>query len=232
MTKNLRLLGQYMNNSFELLVALKNKGYLKTTRDPLWWPRSGTFWVIIGAILTQQSKWENVEKSMENLERAGIDSLEMLSALPIEQLSEYIRPSGFYNTKAKNLHLLTHAILKEFDSFEVFCTRVDREWLLAQKGIGAESADSILCYACKQEAMVVDAYTARLLTSFGYSFESYAELQEWVEEGLLSNLSKIHVLYGKEMSLNELYARFHGKIVEFCKENSRGKTVFVDSLGI
>ena len=96
-----------MNSSFELLVALKNKGYLKTTRDPLWWPRSGTFWVIIGAILTQQAKWENVEKSMENLERASIDSLEKLSMLPLESLLEHIRPSGFYNTKAKNLHLLT-----------------------------------------------------------------------------------------------------------------------------
>ena len=81
-------------------------------------------------------------------------------------------------------------------------------------------------------AYLSETVTARLLSSCGYSFESYAELQEWVEEGLLSNLSKIHVLYGKEMSLNELYARFHGKIVEFCKENSRGKTVFVESLGI
>lgn len=221
-----------MNSSFELLVALKNKGYLKTTRDPLWWPRSGTFWVIIGAILTQQSKWENVEKSMENLERAGIDSLEKLSMLPIESLLEYIRPSGFYNTKAKNLSHLSKAILESFGSFEAFSENVDREWLLAQKGIGEESADSILCYACKQEAMVVDAYTTRLLASFGYSFESYAELQAWVEEGLLSNLSKVHLLYGKEMSLNELYARFHGKIVEFCKENSKGKTVSVESLGL
>ena len=221
-----------MNSSFELLVALKNSGYLKTTRDPLWWPRSGTFWVIVGAILTQQSKWENVEKSMENLERAGIDSLEMLSVLPIELLLEYIRPSGFYNTKAKNLSRLSKAILEVFGSFEAFSVNVDREWLLAQKGIGEESADSILCYACRQEAMVVDAYTARLLAAFGYSFESYAELQAWIEDGLVSNLLKINQLYGKEIGLNELYARFHGKIVEFCKENSRGKIVLVESLGI
>lgn len=221
-----------MNNSFELLVALKNQGYFKSTRDALWWPRSGTFWVVVGAILTQQTKWEKVEKSMENLEHLGINSLEKLATLDIERLSTAIQPSGFYNTKAKNISLLSHAILNEFGSFEVFCENVDREWLLAQKGIGEESADSILCYACKQEAMVVDAYTARLLAGFGYSFESYEALQEWMLEGLLGNVSRINQLYGKEIILSELYARFHGKIVEFCKENSRGKNVNVESLGI
>ena len=219
-------------NSFDLLVALKKQGYLKTIRDPLWWPRSGTFWVVVGAILTQQSKWEKVEKSMENLEYLGIDSLEKLSTLDLERLSIAIQPSGFYNTKAKNLSLLSKAILDSFDSFEVFCENVDREWLLSQKGIGEESADSILCYACKQEAMVVDAYTARLLAGFGYSFESYSALQEWMIDGIVSNFSKINQLYSKEITLNELYARFHGKIVEFCKENSRGKTVNVESLGL
>ena len=221
-----------MNNSFELLVALKNQGYFKSTRDALWWPRSGTFWVVVGAVLTQQTKWEKVEKSMENLEHLGIDSLGKLSTLDIEHLSTAIQPSDFYNTKAKNISLLSHAILNEFGSFEAFCENVDREWLLAQKGIGEESADSILCYACKQEAMVVDAYTARLLAGFGYSFESYEALQEWMVEGLLGNVSRINQLYGKEIMLSELYARFHGKIVEFCKENSRGKNVNVESLGI
>lgn len=221
-----------MNNSFELLVALKNQGYFKSTRDALWWPRSGTFWVVVGAVLTQQTKWEKVEKSMENLEHLGINSLEKLATLDVERLSTAIQPSGFYNTKAKNISLLSHAILNEFGSFEAFCENVDREWLLAQKGIGEESADSILCYACKQEAMVVDAYTARLLSGFGYSFESYEALQEWMVEGLLGNVSRINQLYGKEIMLSELYARFHGKIVEFCKENSRGKNVNVESLGI
>ncbi len=219
-------------NSFDLLASLKQKGYLKTTRDPLWWPRSGTFWVIVGAILTQQTKWEKVEISMANLERAGIDSLEKLSLIDLESLAMHIKPSGFYNTKAKNLSLLAKAILEAFNSFESFGEAVDREWLLAQKGIGEESADSILCYACKQEAMVVDAYTARLLESFGYSFESYSALQEWMVEGLLQNQTKINQLYGKEISLTELYARFHGKIVEFCKENSQGKKVNVEGLSL
>lgn len=219
-----------MNTSFELLTLLKNAGYLKTTRDPFWWPKSGTFWVIVGAILTQQAKWENVEKSLENLENFGVASLDDLASLPVETLAELIKPSGFYNTKAKNLHGLSQSILKKFGGFESFCEEVDREWLLAQKGIGEESADSILCYACLKEAMVVDAYTARLLEAFGYEFDSYSALQAWMVEGI-NNVSKIETLYERPLSPHELYARFHGKIVEFCKEKSRGKIVDISSLG-
>ncbi len=220
-----------MNNSFELLCLLKEAGYLKTTRDPFWWPKSGSFWVIVGALLTQQSKWEKVEQSIENLERAGMDSLEKIASCEREYLSQMIKPSGFYNTKAHNLQKLSRAIVEDFRSFEFFCERVNREWLLAQKGIGEESADSILCYACKREAMVVDAYSARLVNAFGYEFESYEALQTWFCEGIDVNWKKIASLYGRELSLNELYARFHGKIVEFCKENSRGKVVDIRCLG-
>ena len=220
-----------MNDSFELLCLLKQRGHLQTSRDPLWWPRSRSFWVIVGAILTQQSKWEKVEQSIENLEYAGINSLEKLASCEIELLSQMIKPSGFYNTKAHNLKKLSQAILEAFGSFEVFCENVSREWLLAQKGIGEESADSILCYACGREAMVVDAYSARLLYAFGYEFESYEALQAWFCEGIDANWAKVVSLYGRELSLNELYARFHGKIVEFCKENSRGKVVDIRCLG-
>lgn len=219
-------------NSFELLVALKHQGYIKTTRDTLWWPRSRTFWVIVGAILTQQSKWEKVEKSIENLESLGVDSLEKLATLRMETLVIAIQPSGFYNTKAKNLHQLATNILAEFGSFDYFCAQVSREWLLEQKGIGEESADSILCYACQREVLVVDAYSARILDAFGYHFDSYQALQEWMSDGLLAHLPLIYPLYHKVIPLNELYARFHGKIVEFCKENSKGKVVNVECLGL
>ena len=80
--------------------------------------------------------------------------------------------------------------------------------------------------------MVVDSYTNRLIMKFGYEFESYSQLQEWLISGILSNLEKINKLYGKDISLNTIYARFHGKIVEFCKENSTGKNVDISSLDI
>lgn len=220
-----------MNNSADLLRLLKQAGYLKTTRDSLWWPRSKTFWVIVGAILTQQSKWEKVELSLFQLEKMGIDSLETLGAYEVSRLCEAIHPSGFYNTKSKNLKALALAICEEFGSFDVFCKQVSREWLLAQKGIGQESADSILCYACGREAMVVDAYTARLLEAFGYEFDSYEALQSWMCEGIDTYWHDVQKLYGYPISRHEVYARYHGKIVEFCKENSKGKSVNVGCLG-
>lgn len=232
MIKNVFLQERCMNSSFELLVALKKAGYPRRERDRLWWPKSKTFWVIVGAILTQQTKWENVEKSMANLESAGIASLDALSKLDVQSLADLIKPSGFYNTKAKNLHLLSHAIINVFGDFESFCFNVDREWLLSQKGIGEESADSILCYACAKEVLVVDAYTSRLLEAFGYEFDSYGALQEWMIGGLSEASLQIETLYGRAISINELYARFHGKIVEFCKENSSGKKVNIESLGL
>jgi len=140
-----------LQSSYDLLRALKKMGYLKTTRDPLWWPRSCTFEVIIGALLTQQTKWEKVEESLANLKKGGLISLEALSRAEVGQIATLIKPSGFYNTKAGRLKILCQNILNDFATFEAFQDEVTREWLLAQKGIGMESADSILCYGCGRE---------------------------------------------------------------------------------
>lgn len=219
-------------NSFELLAALKNADYLKNERELLWWPNSGSFEVIVGAILTQQTKWEKVEKSLENLRERDVLSLEDLAEIDIKELAVLIKPSGFYNTKAKNLKNLCKKIYEEFESFENFVLHVSRDWLLEQKGIGPESADSILCYACKKEVMVVDSYTNRLLSAYGYEFESYDELQEWLQSGIEANYDKVEELYKETQPLNVIYARFHGKIVEFCKLNMRGKKVALEELGL
>ncbi|HIP45468.1 MAG TPA: 3-methyladenine DNA glycosylase [Sulfurospirillum arcachonense] len=219
-------------DSFELFKALKEQGYIKKEREKLWWPKSGTFEVVVGAILTQQAKWEKVEKSLTNLRDKNLLNLDSIANLNAEELAQLIKPSGFYNTKAKKLKKLCQNILEEFECFENFVLHVSRDWLLSQKGIGEESADGILCYACKKEVMVVDSYTNRLVKKFGYEFDSYGELQEWLVSGIESNIEKINKLYGKDMDLNVVYARFHGKIVEFCKENRRGKDVDVSDLNI
>jgi len=219
-------------DSFELLKALKNSGHIKEDREEFWWPKSGTFEVVVGAILTQQAKWEKVEKSLANLREKNLLDLDSIANLDGKELALLVKPSGFYNTKAKNLKKLCQNIVKDYESFENFVLHVTRDWLLSQKGIGEESADGILCYACKREAMVVDSYTNRLVQKFGYEFESYSELQEWLVSGIEANYEKINKLYEKEMPLNLIYARFHGKIVEFCKENRRGKDVDIGSLDI
>lgn len=221
-----------MTNSYELFEALKNSGHIKAPRELLWWPNSGTFDVIVGAILTQQTKWEKVEKSLENLREQELLDLESIASIDKKKLAILIKPSGFYNTKAKNLKKLCQNIYEEYESFENFCLHVNRDWLFSQKGIGEESADSILCYACKKDAMVVDSYTNRLMKQFGYEFESYQELQEWMVHGIEENLEKIDTLYNQTMDLNTIFARFHGKIVEFCKENRAGKEIDVSSLKV
>ena len=219
-----------MQSSYELLYALKNLGYLKTTRDPLWWPHSATFEVIIGAILTQQTKWEKVEASLANLKEAGLLSLEALSKAEEDQIAACIKPSGFYNTKAKRLQLFCQNILNTFHTFERFQNEVSREWLLTQKGIGMESADSILCYGCGHEVFVVDSYTARLLDALGYHFESYMQIQEWMQEGIEANFDKINQMYEAKTTLHTIYAHFHGMIVDFSKVHIRGKNVDIKTL--
>ena len=144
-----------------------------------------------------------------------------LAHIDLTLFTQLITPSGFKNQKAKRLKTICQNILEDFGDFESFQNSVSREWLLQQKGIGAESADAILCYACGQEQMVVDAYTNRLLKEFGYEFESYDELKDWLEFGINENLDKIVEFYEYEISLNEIYCKFHGKIVEYMKRKSK-----------
>lgn len=126
---------------------------------------------------------------------------------------ELIRPSGLFKAKASNLIRLSRNLLDDFGDFGNFAQNVDREWLLRQKGIGPETADSILCYALKRPVMVVDSYTARLLRSYGYEFESYDELQEWCEAGIRAEMD--------EEKLHEAFVRFHGMIVEYGKRKAK-----------
>ena len=209
----------YISDSFDLFKFLKiEKGYLKELRDPLWWPNSRSFEVVVGAILTQQTKWQKVEKALDNLKENNLLNIESLATCDTKLLATLIKPSGFYNTKAKRLKLLSNNIIRDFGSFEVFKNKVSREWLLSQKGLGKESSDSILCYACEREVLPVDSYTARTIKKFGYEFEGYDELKEWFENGILGNLEKIWKIYGEEKAVYEIFARFHGKIVEYAKE--------------
>ena len=204
------------SNSYELLMLLREKNLLKNS-PKYWWPNAGSFEVVVGAILTQNTKWENVQKALNNWKNEnGELRVEDVAVMDYSYLAEIIKPAGFYNQKAKRLIALSRNILRDFGSFESFKENVDREWLLNQKGIGFESADSILCYACFREVMVVDAYTKRLLKKAGYEFESYDEMKEWCERGVLENWDKLKDFY--ENDLNLCFARFHGKIVEFMKK--------------
>ena len=181
--------------------------------------------MVIGSILTQNTRWENVEKSLQKLHNVGILSGESekdllsLAQCDLFLLSSLIASSGFANQKATRLIRLSQNIIQEFGSFEGFAQEVSGEWLLSQKGIGQESRDCILNYACLREVMVVDRYTQRLLSQIGYEIFDYQELQEWFMSGL--EWGDVYSLYEESVSLAQIYARYHGKIVEFSKRGLR-----------
>lgn len=128
-----------------------------------WWPGDSPFEVMIGAVLTQNTNWCNVEKAIANLKAAELLSPAALSALPLETLAEYIRPAGYHNLKAARLKNLL-ALIKEQGGVEDLLnqpTTALRELLLAVKGIGPETADSIVLYAASKPIFVVDTYTDR-----------------------------------------------------------------------
>lgn len=211
-----------ISNSCDLLIFLKDLDLLKNS-PKFWWPKFGTFKVVIGAILTQNTKWTNVEKSLSNLSNfiqkdCDDDIIAVISKIDTLILSNLITPSGFKNQKAPRLKLLCQNILNDFETFENFQKQVSRKWLLKQKGIGPESADAILCYACQKDSMVVDSYTKKLLENYGYEFETYDDIKDWLEFGINENYDKIIQNYGFDITLNEIYARFHGKIVEYMKK--------------
>lgn len=209
-----------IENSYDLLKFLKEKNLLENSPQN-WWPSKDGFEILVGAILTQNTKWTNVGKSLQNLKDLHILDINSLCKIDLNILINAISSSGFKNQKAPRLKQLCSNIIEDFENFDIFSKKVTRTWLLAQKGIGEETADAILCYACKQDYMVVDKYTNRLLQRFNYQFQSYKELQDWIEYGINENLDKIHILYNYEISLNEIYSRFHGKIIEYMKQNPK-----------
>ena len=218
-----------MTDSYELLEALTKLDLPVQERDPWWWPNSGSYEVVIGAVLTQNTRWPKVEEALKNLRSLDALSIEGLARLDLDLLREAIKPAGFYNTKAKRLQLLNQAIGDKFGDFETFQVEVDRHWLLGKKGIGEETADAILNYACYREAMVVDAYTAALLRAFGYEFDEYRAIQGWLIEGLKTYDTKVRMLY-PTIPKAQIYALFHGLIVEYCKRYKKGRKVEITPL--
>lgn len=151
--------------------------------------------VIIEAILTQRVNWKNVEQALKNLKRANITSLVAISQLPTEKLASLIKPSGFYRAKSSYLKTLAKFILENYKNLKEMRKENPqdlREKFLKLKGIGPETADSILLYALDKPIFVIDEYTRRLVKrkrlvrNFSYSY-----LQRFFEK----NLKKDYRLY-------------------------------------
>jgi endonuclease III related protein len=132
-----------------------------------WWPGDTPFEVMVGAVLTQNTAWTNVEKAIVNLRRERLLEPELLFRVPVRKLAVLIRPSGFFNIKARRLKHLFEFITDRYSGSIVKMFADDpktlRKDLLKINGIGPETADSILLYAGQRPFFVVDAYTKRVL---------------------------------------------------------------------
>ncbi|MBN1896310.1 MAG: endonuclease III domain-containing protein [Candidatus Aenigmarchaeota archaeon] len=181
-----------------------------------WWPIDHDFFprefeIIAGAILTQNTNWINVEKALKGLEDAGLTSPEALSNANIKEIEKSVRPSGFFRQKAQRLKIFSVFIM-DFGSFENFSESVTREELLSQKGIGPETADSILLYALGRRSFVIDAYTKRIFTRLGFQcFRTYDEWREFFESNVTEDAG--------------LYREYHALIVEHAKAHCRVKPI-------
>ncbi|MEM4254477.1 MAG: endonuclease III domain-containing protein [Candidatus Woesearchaeota archaeon] len=161
--------------------------------------------ICVGAILTQNTAWKNVEKALDNLFSARAMSLRRLASMPRARLAQLIRSSGYYNQKAERLQLFARHVLKEHRSFSrMFKQDLEplREELLSLKGIGPETADSMLLYAGRKPIFVIDAYTKRICAREGICKPDveYHELQEKFHKQLPPN--------------HKLYNEFHALFVE------------------
>ncbi len=178
-----------------------------------WWPgHAGPTEIIIGAILTQNTNWKNVEKAIINLKNANLLSLESLSEIDTGTLAELIRPSGYFNLKAKRLKNLIDSITEDHSTLaEYFDCDLEtlREKLLSVKGIGPETADSIILYAAEKPSFVVDAYTHRILLRHDLIWEEadYHEIRDLFMGSLPENTA--------------LYNEYHALIVQTGKEFCR-----------
>ena len=180
-----------------------------------WWPARTRFEVIVGAILTQNTAWTNVEKAIADLKRSGLLSAGKIRDIDTRSLARLIRPAGYYNIKAGRLKNFVSFLydeyggsIKDLSSEE---TGKLRNVLLGVNGIGPETCDSIMLYALHKKVFVVDAYTKRVFSRHGFFKESddYHKVQKY----FIENLPKSEKLYNE----------YHALIVRVAKEFCRTK---------
>jgi endonuclease-3 related protein len=174
-----------------------------------WWPGDTPFEIMVGAILTQNTNWSNVQKAINNLKSENLLSYQSLSQLTTDEIAQWIRPAGYYNLKARRLRnffdMVASIYQGELDSFIEDDLDRARSNLLAVNGIGPETADSILLYACGHPVFVVDLYTHRVFSRHNLVMEEtdYSTMQNVFMDHLLPDL--------------QLYNEFHALIVRVAK---------------
>lgn len=180
-----------------------------------WWPGDTPFEIAVGAILTQNTNWANVEKAIDNLKAANALKPRRLMEMPLDKLALLIRPAGYFNIKAKRLKAFIEFLMNNYKGSMKKMRQEEtdslRKKLLSVNGIGPETADSILLYALDKPVFVIDAYTRRILSRHGImDFNApYDKYQRLFHEELDEDVS--------------LFNEYHALLVKVGKEFCRPK---------
>lgn len=193
-----------------------------------WWPGDTPFEVMVGAILTQNTAWSNVERAIDALDRVGALAARPMLALPEQDLAALIRPAGYFNVKARRLRNFCHWFLAQgaLEGLEAQDTATLRRGLLSVNGIGPETADDILLYAFARPVFVIDAYTRRLVTRIGWFDEDpgYEGLRQWFEQALDEETGRTPPGLGHpagRYDVTGLFNEYHALIVAHGKSSCR-----------
>ncbi len=190
-----------------------------------WWPGDTPFEVSVGAILTQNTSWRNVEYAIACLKDHNCLSVQAISAVSQAKLGQMIRSSGFYTIKAKRLKAFVQFLVEHYGGSikKMKHKRVDvlRKELLRVKGIGDETADSILLYALRKPVFVIDAYTRRIFSRHGFidQHAAYDEIQELFEQHLEKDVKRYNEYHALLVRLGKERCRAHHPLCDGCPLN-------------
>lgn len=189
---------------------------MRTYGPQRWWPATTQFEVMVGAILTQNTSWSNVEKAIANLKHERILSADAIARLSHAHLAKLLKPVGYFNVKATRLQHFCRWYRQQGGSrrLQRLDTQELRKRLLSVNGVGPETADDILLYAFERSVFVIDAYTRRLFTRLDLidEDESYEELRRLFEQRLSRVRDRIRV-----------FNEYHALIVQHAKQVCRRK---------
>ncbi len=180
--------------------------------EQFWWPASSPFEVIVGAVLTQNTSWTNVEKAIKNLKNRDLLTPDKISRFSLQKLEKLVYPTGFYRQKARRLKTVSKYLERRYrGGWEKFFSRpVDdlRKELLAIKGLGPETVDSILLYAGGRPVFVIDAYTKRLCRRLGINHaDDYESLRSFFEKNLPAEVRLFNEFHALIVTLSKNYCR-------------------------
>ena len=182
-----------------------------------WWPGDSAFEIMVGAVLTQNTAWTNVEKAIANLKAAKALSPEVIAAAPHRRLAAWLKPSGYFNIKAQRLRAFCAWLIHKGGAKRIarLSTEALRAELLQVHGIGPETADDILLYAFNRPVFVIDAYTRRIFQRLGLirGDEDYESLRQLFETTLALDV--------------RLYNEYHALIVAHAKNFCRKRPLCV-----